>query len=322
VTQRTLRPRLHRLVLEPVQRASWSALLASGILLGFAGCGGETDGASRPAKPSEVEGTTKNGVTPEQMKVWWALYQKADPKWPAARDRWSAAGQDARQTLILSLVRDLIQKGPQQTPDGKLAYRVPQADLLALPASDVSPVLIEMMRVSKDRSATDVLADTLAEIGDSEPVARALHDPRPGDAPLASTGFLRALVRIGGDRALAVVTQRMQQDPNWQNRSAAAEALRSARPADRQRAARAATLAFADGDAFVVRQGLRTIESLEDVSVAPDVARLLAQVSDEKEAETRKQAIATLRALTGKMVPGDDPSRWLEVAEDAAKSKR
>lgn len=322
MTQRTSRSRLRRFALGIAERATWSTLFASCLLLGATGCGGAAKGTDRTNKPAEVEGTAKDGVTPEQMKVWWGLYQKADPKWPGARDRWSAAGRDARQTLILSLVRDLIQKGPQQTPDGKLAYRVPQAELLALPSSDVTPVLIEMMRVSKDRSATDVLADTLAEIGDIDSVAQALGDPHPNDASLASVGFLRALVRIGGDRALGVVTQRMQQDANWQNRSAAVEALRSARPADRQRAARAAALAFSDADPFVVRQGLRTIEILADVGIAPEVARLLARVSGEKEAETRKQAIATLRSLTGKTVPGDDPSRWLEVAEDAAKPKR
>jgi hypothetical protein len=276
-----------------------------------------TNGSVSRNEASGSETETTRDLTRAQMDEWWQLYQLGDPKWPAARDRWEAASPESAQILVFSLVRELVRLASQRDAEGKLAFRKPQAELLALSESLTVPVLIEGVRIGKDRSAVDAIGDTLVEIAALDAVMAALESPREGDSFQAAPAFLRTLTRIGGARALGAIEREATSATDWQRRSAAVESLRSVRPSDRERAVGILLSALKDSDPFVVRTAMHCNATTEDATAAPGVAQLLAAKKAEGDRELALECITTLRVLTRRRIEGDDPARWAEVAEAA-----
>jgi len=283
------------------------------LCLWFSGCSSPEATESPNAEPA----TAGSDLSRAQMDGWWKLYQRGDSNWPAARDRWMKTGEEESALLVLSLVRDLVQKAPQRLSDGSPAFRQPQRELLALDESAVVPVLVEAVRVGKEPNALQAIADTLVEFAAIDAVNEALLVPREGDSPHSIPMFLRILVRIGGERALRAVDVQLTTGVEWQIRSHAAEALRLARVSDGSRASAALGRALSDSDAFVVRTALESLAKINDPAVAPAVAETLSRAVKAQDADTAEVAIATLQTLTEKRVPGNDPARWAELADQA-----
>lgn len=292
-----------------LDRAAWLVLFCL-----LAGCAGR-DSESPDRETSDVEGADPSR---EQMDAWWKLYQRADEKWPDARDRWARGGSEASAVLVMSLVRDLVQKAPQRLADGSPAFRVPQRELLALDEESVVPVLIEAIRVGKEPNSLQAIADTLVEFVATDAVAQALETRREGDSPHSTPVFFRTLVRIGGERAYRTIDAHLTTGAEWQIRSHAAESLRFARASDHARASAVLARALDDSDPFVVRTALDSLSRVGRGEVAPRVAKTLAEAAARNDGDTAKAAVAALRAITGQRVDGDDPRRWADVAEQAA----
>jgi hypothetical protein len=256
-----------------------------------------------------------------ELERYWELYQADDPAWPEARDRWYAYGGAERRTLVDSLVRELLVRADQATRTERglaPAWKRSQEQILALGPDETVPLLIEALRVGKDPASVEIIADTLVSFGAIDEVLAALDRPEPADSPHFAATAVRALVRIGGERALERVGSELAGNADWQVRASAAEALRNARRSDRDRAAHALIGGLEDTDPFVVRQSLGSLVALEYVRAAPVVAVMLDEASRAGDAERSKLAVEALRALTGARVPGDEPALWRREAERAA----
>ncbi len=280
------------------------------VLVLFA-CSSPT-GSSKSANESGASAAA--GPNKAQMDGWWKLYQAGDPKWPAARQRWSAYGGSARTTLILSLVRELVVAAGVRNPDGSLAHKKPQAELLALPADDVIPVLIETIRIGKHATALDALSTTIAETGRDEAVIAALESPKEGDSSQSAPTLLKTLIRIGGAHALSAVEKQLLTASDWQVRAAAAEACRLAHVSDHPIVIKTLAKGLDDADGFVVRTSLKSLSSIGDVHATSYVARAFEKIAEGSDKETKSEAIATLRSLSGRIIEGNDPKRWQEIA--------
>jgi len=249
-----------------------------------------------------------------RLESTWELYTVADPSWDSARDRWYARGGEARTLLIDLLTREMLKQSLER------GWQRPQRELLLLPAETTVSRLLFFARQSSDPAHLNILADTLSGFAAVNPVIDALDQPQPGDTRLFRLYAMRALVRSGGSRVLEYVSDKLRRAPAWEERAAAADALSSARLSDQPAAARAIALAVgAEKDASVIRRSCAALRELGQASAAPAVAALIQSgAPTANDALVRAEAIATLRALTGMRVDGDDLLQWRLAADRAA----
>jgi hypothetical protein len=256
-------------------------------------------------------------VEREQMEAWWQLYQRGDAGWDEARDRWYAAGGAARNSLVLTLMQDMIGNAGRAIPEQVAASRRAQDELLRLPVADTVPPLIEAIRVGRERTALDVVGQTLAEAGAVDALIAALESPQPGDSTGSGGAICRALVECGGQRAIDAVGRCLAADPDWIRRSAAAESLARARRSDREAAAQQLLTVLDDEDPFVTTRGIAALGTVGDGKHAPPLAAALPALR-KRSADAERETLLALRRLTGRSVPGDDAATWVEVAHAAA----
>ena len=153
------------------------------------------------------------------------------------------------------------------------------------------------------------------EATSSEDDATRISFPSPPSSKTPSARFWRSVASFDESSATTVPLE----DADWIRRSAAAEALRYVRRADRSAAVAALVKSLADPDGFVARQAVTSLAALDDVSAAPPLADALAEFRRRGDEESARETIVALRKLTGRKVDGDDPARW---AEQAALAKR
>ncbi len=276
--------------------------LAAVLLL--AGCRTGEESASRP-----------------RLEQWWQLYQQGSSSWPEARTRWYELGGDDRDTLVLSLIRQMVAMAPQPVrTEGGLepGWKRPQRELLALPAEGCVPLLEEALRAGRDHVSLEALADTLAGFGAVDSLASVLDAPRPGDTKEARRHAVVGLVKAGGERAISRVGARLRGEADWSARASAADALGNARYADRGRAATALIAGLEDEDPFVVRKVCQALAKLEVRTAAPALALRYARARRDAEEDVAGWTVEALRHLTGERVAGDDPSLWRQAADRAA----
>lgn len=291
------------------------AFLLMAALLGSPGC----------ADPPPAAGSgTPDDPNAKQLEAWWKLYQTEDAGWPKARDQWYGLGGNARETLVLSLLRALLAAPSTQVRRGNAiepAWKRPQRELTALPADGTVPYLVAALRApASDPTRLDPLADALADFAASDALIAALDAPQADDGRSFAPYALKALVRIGGGKALARVETALRSDPKWEVRGAAAEAFGEARASDRERAAAALVPGLADADPFVVRETIEALGRLKAVEQAPalvDAAERAHRAGDATRVESLRVA---LRKLTGVDPPGNDWARWRQIAESAARN--
>ncbi len=262
----------------------------------------------------------------ERLDELWRLYQSQDPEWPDARDRWYGSGGAERETLVLSLIRDLVHRAPTpvQTARGlEPGWKRPQRELLSLPRETTVDFLVVALRTGRDPASLGPLADTLAGFGAVTEIVDALDHPNSGDSPQFAGYAMFSLVQAGGDQAIARVAQELRTAREWTVRSRAAEALGNARYTDQDRAVVALLGGLEDDERFVVRKTLEALWQLDRADAAPAIAAFLGEAVESGRDEEAGLAVITLKKLTGAQVPGDDPAVWrLEAQSAAARAKR
>ena len=244
-----------------------------------------------------------------QLEIDWELYQVGDPSWPTVRDRWYDQGGPARELLVDLLIKDLLVASMDRD------WRRPQRELLSLGTDVTVERLVETMRVLREPAALDAVSAALAGFSAVDEVMAALESPAPGDSKAFRLFALDTLVQSGGSRALDFVARDLAGHADWEVRARAADALGEARISDQPRAAQALTVGLGDADPFVVRRSMSALATLDAGAAAPAIADVLAASEDR---EVREEAIRSLRKITGRSVPGNDPNRWKMEALRAA----
>lgn len=257
-----------------------------------------------------------------QIEHWWKLYQSADPQWDNARQAWFELGGEARDTLVLSLLKNMIQLAPRQTVTARgnteASWRRPQRELLALDEAVVVPALITALRVSKDPPSQTAIVDTLGRTGSVDAMTDALDAPQDGDSPQFVPALLRALVTAGGDDAVTRVGTALREHDDWRVRAGAAEALGQARNADRTQSAVLLKPGLEDSDAFVRKRTIEAYRNLRSVKAAPLLAIALERAHRAGASDEVELCGSVLRELTGANVFANDPVLWQEAAQRAA----
>ena len=258
----------------------------------------------------------------DRLESWWRLYQQDAEEWPSARDQWYALGGDERDALVMTLVRDMVHRAatPVRTERGALepGWKRAQRELLRLPADGCVPVLSEALRAGNDPVSLEAISDTLAGFGAIDELEGVLSSPRPQDTAAARRFALLGLVKVGGEEAVSRVGGVLRNHESWEMRSAAADALGAARYTDRERAATVLVQGLEDADPFVLRKACESLAKLGVPGAAPAVAIRHERAARERDDESAKWTVQTLRVLTGTTVPGDDPNQWRQAAQRAA----
>lgn len=274
-------------------------------------------------------GCTASDAAAEGRRRWmsdaWQLYQADSREWPAARQRWFALGGPERETLVLSLIKEIVRTAPDAVKVGErveAAWRRPQRELLELDDEAVVPFLIAALERGRDPVSQEAIADTLARFGAVDPVIAALDASKP---EASAAGFIKyasvALVRAGGQRALERVGRELARQDDWQARAAAADALGEAGFSDAERAAGLLAAVLADADDFVVRQACDSLAQLQRPEHAPAIAAVLERALARRESATAESALDALRLLTGAKVAAGDIAGWRREAEKAARRR-
>jgi HEAT repeat protein len=257
-----------------------------------------------------------------QLEHWWKLYQSSDPAWDNARTAWFELGGEARDTLVLSLLKNMIQLSPRQTVttrgNTEASWRRPQRELLELDDEVVVPALITALRVSRDPPSQTAIVDTLGRAGAVDAMTEALDAPQDGDSPQFVPALLKGLVTAGGEQAIERVGVALRDHDDWRVRAGAAEALGQARNADRTRAAILLKPGLEDVDAFVRKRAIEAYGELQAVKAAPLLALALERAHKAGAVDELELCASVLRGLTGANVFANDPVLWQEAAQQAA----
>ncbi|MBK6941060.1 MAG: HEAT repeat domain-containing protein [Planctomycetes bacterium] len=257
-----------------------------------------------------------------QLEHWWKLYQSSDPGWQNARQAWFELGGEARETLVLSLLKNMVQLAPRQTLTARgnteASWRRPQRELLELDGEVVVPALLTALRVSKDPPSQTAIVDTLGRSGSVDAMTEALDAPEAGDSPQFQPALLKALMTAGGDKAVDRVGVALLRHDDWRVRAGAAEALGQARNADRSKAAVLLKPGLEDSDAFVRKRAIEAYGSLRAVKAAPLLALALERAHAAGASDEVELCGSVLRELTGASVFANDPVLWQEAAQRAA----
>lgn len=228
-------------------------LLLAAMALAIGGCAGAPD----RAQPAEAR---RNDAV---LKEEWRLYLADSPDWPEARARWLDGPPAERRLLLDNLLIELLQDDAAGRGAGT-TYRSTRArrELTWFGSDAVAPLATGMRALGSrervDGVALERIAGALAELRAAEPLAElAAPDPSGKANVTMRVAAVRALAIADDEVAQAALIARLQGDPDWQVRGAAAECLRprASEPAVR----RAMAAALGDVDGFVRAQAVRSL---------------------------------------------------------------
>jgi len=242
----------------PARRRGCAPLLLALLATApFAGCAGSGGGERR---------------SNEALSKEWRLYQKDDPGWPDARERWLDGPPAERQLLLDNLLIELMADDSAGRGSGTSFRSARARRELTWFGSEAVAALVQGMTDLGARDKVDVvvldrLASALVELRTVDALAK-LAQPDAGGKPAVKRRLsaVKALAQLDEDAATEALVARLKEDPEWQVRGAAAEALRKRPTAPGVR--RALHDALADGDGFVRAQGVRALADARSLEVA------------------------------------------------------
>jgi HEAT repeat protein len=208
----------------------------------------------------------------EELSKEWRLYQKDDPAWPDARKRWLDGSPAERHLLLDNLLIELMADDSAGRGSGT-GFRSARARReLTWFGSEAVAALVQGMTDLGARDKVDVvvlerLASALVELRAADALAQ-LAQPDPAGKPAVKRRLsaVKALAQLDDDQATKALLARLADDPDWQVRGAAAEALR--KRATEPGVRRALHDAVADPDGFVRAQGVRALADGRSLFIA------------------------------------------------------
>jgi len=266
--------------------------LAATCLLTLGAC--DAPGRGRPAAIDE--GRRK------ELAARWSLYLSGDPKWPAAREEWMAGPEEERDLLLDNLLIELLRDDAASRGSGTSQRSARARRELAWFGADAVPLLEEAMRGLARRDAVDVVAVdrvglALVELRATTELAALCAAPDRAGAGAAGLQLqlaaIRALAHLDEPAATAALVERLESDPSWQVRGAAAEVLRRRAGSIEVRAALFGALS--DPDGFVRAQAVRAL--VAEINPAEEGGALLRALSillQDPSATTRAAAAEAL----------------------------
>jgi hypothetical protein len=208
----------------------------------------------------------------DELSKEWRLYQKDDPGWPDARKRWLDGSPTERHLLLDNLLIELMADDSAGRGSGT-GFRSARARReLTWFGSEAVAALVQGMTDLGARDKVDVvvlerLASALVELRAADALAK-LAQPDPAGKPAVKRRLaaVKALAQLEDEVATAALLARLEDDPDWQVRGAAAEALRKrvSEPGVR----RALHDAVADPDGFVRAQGVKALADGSSLFIA------------------------------------------------------
>ncbi len=245
-------------------RRSTGVLAVLVLLLPLAGACSSTAGGGGPGGG----GDGKAAFTPEERAVMdtaWRAFKKADPAWPAHRDRWVALGEQATGALVENLYRAMLISRLNNAPEW---YDRARKDLLFLGPRAVPTLTGVLLRPEwedpKTGEAVPLPAEALSELVEilviaapaSIPaLAGVVEDGKPAARRAAATG----LGRIGEPSCVPPLARMLAGGADWIDRLTAASALGFVKGAESEDALIAA---LGDPDGSVVQETARALARL------------------------------------------------------------
>jgi|GEM_PF-2719288 len=206
------------------------------------------------------------GISPDNkqfIEESWSLYQRHDPRWPDARERWLSLGQPERACLMDNLFIDMNRLAARSvsTPDGEQpGWLRPAQEFIKIGGEGV-PFIVGALRKLRDRLLIEACSHVLgatAQVEDLEPLV--LDD----DAEiLGRTQAVRLLARSEEPRALDLLLRLVVSSEPWQIRAAAAESLGACGRKDPAACRAALGSALGDEDPFVAGKAREAISRLQ-----------------------------------------------------------
>jgi HEAT repeat protein len=282
-------PRSARLVASPlvVARLALAASVAVSAAVALA-----TTGCS--SAPSPAAGAPDDARKAELAKRW-KLYVSNDPEWPAARKQWLAGPERERQLLLDNLLIELMRLDSTTRTRRELTWF----------GSEAVPPLVEGLKDLASKPAVDVV--TLDRLGNAltdlhatkelGELAAAPPDPKAADGGAKlRLAALRALVAIDDPAVTKTLLDRLEHDPSWQVRGAAATALRKESHATEVRVA--LVQALSDRDGFVRGQAMRAlVVGLDPAQDQPAFDRVFAFLAHDPDPSARAATVDSLTLL-------------------------
>jgi hypothetical protein len=306
-------------------------LLAAACAPGCASSDGEARGTGwggireeRPEPPPPLKGALSvptpsvapypvREFTAEERALFdraWSAFKAADPRWPALKGEWIAAGPEATGVLAENLYRAMVAARAR----GALHLAEQARKELVLMGDGAVPVLVGGLAVRAVRTPEGEEIRLGQEVLHEAASALSLVGAPavPGLLDIAGSGERNlvveaawALGNIVDPRAEGLLL-RLSRDPAWEVRSAAVLALRgypTAAARDRM------VEALEDPEELVVQRGAQALVSGRHVGELPRVVDVLERGVPAGEILRVRACVFVLRSLTGERIEAD-PAAW------------
>jgi hypothetical protein len=270
-------------MIDPARRGNRLAAAALGLLLAACGATGGSNPASGDPGASGGAARELDEKKLKELEARWRLYLQNDPKWPEARERWLSEGDVERKHLLANLLIELFRSDAPGRGVATSARSARARKELSWFGAEAVPLLVDGMKALARRESVDVMAldriaGTLVDLRALDAIGSLLQETDGPDADVKlRCALLRALAPLEDPAVPALLAGRLRDDPAWEVRGTAAEALRRHRGSKEARAALA--LALGDPDGFVRARAMRVLavgmDPEEDAAVLERVVEFL-----------------------------------------------
>jgi hypothetical protein len=228
----------------------------------------------------------------QKIDGWWALYQKADPGWPAAKQEWLSLSAPAPTILVENLLRAyvLAWEGSQRAD-----FERAKNELLTIPEHSVPMLVIGLSRGAGDTIVRNISEELLAAAGD--PAIPQIESAWAGATPKGRIELARTLRKMKSPAATPALSRiATARDGAFETRIEAIEGLGESRdPAGYQ----AVASCLSDPDRSVRKFAARNIGNFGRTEAVPLLQKTIQQAQQRGETDVLEEAQKSMRTLGG-----------------------
>jgi HEAT repeats len=224
----------------------------------------------------------------QKIDGWWALYQKNDAGWPAAKAEWLSLAAPAPTILVENLLRAYVFafEGGQRGE-----FERAKDELLAIPEHSVPILVIGLSRGAGDTIVRNISEDLLAAAG--ERAIKPIENAWSGATPKGKTELARTLRKMKSPAATPLLSRiATARDAAFEPRIEAIQGLGEARDAAGYPAVAAC---LADPDRSVRKFAARNVGAFG----RPEAVQLLRQALQQAEARGESDVAEEARSALG-----------------------